>query len=268
MIILVFGGKQMKKVLLFLIAFAFHAHADRLILVGGGDYPAKAMQKMVEWSGGKTARILVITWATDDPDGAFKRLKEGLEPYSPAHIVAAPERKNFEENKELFLKELNQATGVFFTGGDQKNIMQVAKSSDDVLSAIQNKYLNGTVFGGSSAGTAVMPRIMYTGDGDFTVIDPSKVEMTEGLNLIPGILLDQHFIKRQRQNRLMSVLLRNEEKIGIGIDEDNAISIEDGKKVKVLGDGQVLVYERTARQSFNTTLLSSGQSYTLYNQQK
>ncbi len=255
----------MKNLFLFLIAFTSLLQANQLVLVGGGDYPAKALKRFSEWAGGKKANILVITWATDDPDAAFSRFKESFTPFSPAKIVASPSRNNFLENKDKFLSQLKEATGVFITGGDQVFIMSTAQLSSDVLPAIRKKFTAGAVFGGSSAGTAVIPRIMYTGEGDFTVINPEKVEMVEGLNLLPGILLDQHFIKRQRQNRLMSVLLRNEENIGIGIDEDNAISIEDGRHLEVLGDGQVLVFERKARQSFDTTLLFSGQTFELKN---
>lgn len=237
--------------------------AQRLVLVGGGSYPPGALKSMVEWGGQEKANILVIPWATDDANYAFDRFQKAILPYHPLQVENAGSRETLLQNKVLFLKQLKNATGVFFTGGDQVLIMKTAAQDPEILKAIRDKFLSGTVFGGSSAGTAVMPRIMYTGEGDFTVIDPNKVEMVPGFDFCPGILLDQHFLKRQRQNRLTSVLLRGEEKIGIGVDENNAVTLEDNRLLRVVGQGQALVLERKNDKVFQMVLLSEGDSYQL-----
>jgi cyanophycinase len=96
------------------------------------------------------------------------------------------------------------------------------------------------VFGGTSAGAAAMSRIMITGEGDFTVIDAAGVITREGLGLLPGVIVDQHFLRRSRHNRLFALVLANPRELGIGIDEDAAILARDGE-AEVVGGPVLLV---------------------------
>ena len=64
-----------------------------------------------------------------------------------------------------------------------------------------------------------MSRVMLTGEGDFTVVRGGNVEVKEGLGYVTEAILDQHFVARQRQNRLISVVLEHPELPGIGVDE-------------------------------------------------
>jgi cyanophycinase len=122
-------------------------------------------------------------------------------------------------------------------------------------------YRNGVVFGGYSAGTAIASKTMITGVGDFTVIDPFKVEVAEGLGLVTRFVVDQHFIARQRQNRLLSVLQKSKENLGIGIDEDTALVIEDEQRGSVLGSSYVTVFQRkSSSKNFEVSLLKEGDS--------
>ena len=82
---------------------------------------------------------------------------------------------------------------------------------------------------------------MITGEGDFTVIDAKKVETRGGLGLLPeDVIVDQHFIKRQRQNRLFGLILRNGSKFGVGVDEDTALLVIDNRFAQVTGLHQVM----------------------------
>ena len=82
---------------------------------------------------------------------------------------------------------------------------------------------------------------MITGEGDFTVIDGDKVQTVVGLGLLPDdVIVDQHFIKRQRQNRLFGLVLQSGRKYGIGIDEDTALLVIDNRFGEVVGARQVM----------------------------
>ena len=65
--------------------------------------------------------------------------------------------------------------------------------------------------------------MMITGGGDHTVLDGQKVEVRAGLGLLPGVILDQHFLKRQRQNRLFGLVLDHPRLLGVGVDEGTAL---------------------------------------------
>jgi cyanophycinase len=214
---------------------------ERLIIVGGGKRPEAAMAKFVEWAGKERAHILIIPWATSEPQASFDYLKKDLAAFNPKEIELAPVAPLTEEKKNKFLEQLKNATGVFFTGGDQVRIMEVLKDVS-LLQSLQQRYGGGTVFGGTSAGAAIMSSQMITGEGDFTVIDGKMVETKGGLGLLPAdVIVDQHFIKRQRQNRLFGLILRNREKFGIGIDEDTALVLIDNRYGEVVGTRQIMM---------------------------
>jgi len=237
-------------VALILILLFSQANAQqRLVIVGGGERPKAAMSKFVEWAGGAAqARILFIPWATSEPEASFKYFKESLAAFSLQEIEAAPVPPLNEEKKNKFLSQLKNATGVFFGGGDQTRIMTALKD-ESLLQALKQRYAAGTVFGGTSAGAAIMSAQMITGEGDFTVIDGSKVQTNLGLGLLPDyVIVDQHFIKRQRENRLFGLILQNPKKFGVGIDESTAILVTDNRFAEVVGASQVMLVSANAGQ--------------------
>ncbi len=234
---------------------------ERLVIVGGGDRPKEAMSRFVEWAGGpEGCRILVISWATEEPKESFEGFREDLAAFKPAVVEPAPPRPLTASGKTVFLGQLSRATGVFFTGGDQSRIMEVLRDAE-LFAALRARYKAGVVFGGTSAGAAIMSERMITGEGDFTVIDAAKVETRPGLGLWPGVIVDQHFIKRQRENRLFSLVLAHPEERGIGIDESTAILVEDGRKALVVGSSQVMLVDASEKDTLVLRLLRAGQAF-------
>jgi cyanophycinase len=66
--------------------------------------------------------------------------------------------------------------------------------------------------------------------------------MAPGLGLLPGVIVDQHFAERGRMGRLVGAVSQNPRLLGIGIDEDTAIVVEDGH-FQVLGAGAAYVVD-------------------------
>ncbi len=209
---------------------------ERLVVMGGGDPPREALSRFVEWAGSPIgSRILVVCWASAEPKASFKAFRDALTPFKPEVVEAAPPPPLTAARKTLFLGQLRRATGVYFTGGDQSRIMDVLRDAE-LFDALRERYKAGVAFGGKSAGAAIMSERMITGGGDFTVIDAAKVEIRPGLGLLPGVIIDQHFVKRQRENRLFGLILAHPEERGVGIDEGTAILVEDGKQGRGGGD--------------------------------
>ena len=88
-----------------------------------------------------------------------------------------------------------------------------------------------------------MSRVMLTGEGDFTVVRGGNVETKEGLGYVTEAILDQHFVARQRQNRLISVVLEHPELPGIGVDERTSIWIRPDRTLDVMGEGWVMIFD-------------------------
>jgi cyanophycinase len=243
----------------------------RLVIVGGGERPPAALARFVLWAGGASARVLVVPWASAEPKESCDALIAELKVPGPKEIVCAPAEPLDDKGKAgpldaasraLFLGELAAAGGVFFSGGDQARIMDVLADAE-LLAAVRQRHAAGVVFGGTSAGAAVMSLRMITGDGDFTVIDGDKVEVREGLGLVPGVIVDQHFVKRQRENRLFGLVLKHPEERGVGIEEDTAILVTGGRHAEVVGKGPVLLVDAKGKDKLAITLLRSGQTVDL-----
>lgn len=240
----------------------------KLLLIGGGDYPTETLKLMAKWSGGKKAKIMALTWATDDTEYALQHLQESFselgDQEAPQEIIAPPYPGHNDFDKAEFLKLLKEVGGVMISGGDQVVLMDRLKSDPDLLKGVQDAYQRGVVFAGNSAGTAAAPETMLTGEGEFDVIDPSKVELAQGLGFLKGVLIDQHFIARKRQNRLISVLQASKERFAFGIDEDCTLVFEDGKKVTVIGPSMAMSFDnRESRSKIITHLLYPGDTFDL-----
>lgn len=236
---------------------------QRLIVIGGGKRPADAMKRFVEWAGGAKARILVITWASGEPEASFNALKDSVVDYKPASVEASPDKPLDANSRKRFLSQIESATGVFFTGGDQNRIMDVLKD-DDLLRIIRQRYAAGVVMSGTSAGAAVMSDPMMTGEADLKKLDGSKVGVRTGLGLIADIVFDQHFLVRQRHNRLFGLLMVRPGMLGIGIDEDMAVMIADNRKLEVVGPTHVMFVDtKKIERGMAVYFLKAGDSFDL-----
>ncbi len=236
---------------------------QRLVVIGGGAKPPEAMKKFVEWSGGAKANILVITWATAEEESGFEGTKKTLLLENPGSVEHAPIRPIDAQKRAKLIEQLKAATGVYFGGGDQNRIMDVLKD-EELLTIMRAKYNAGTAFGGTSAGAAVMSDPMMTGDADLKILDGAKVGVRKGLGLIKDVIFDQHFLVRQRHNRLLGLIMVNPKMIGIGIDEDTAVLIEDNRKLTVAGKSQVMfVFAKDGKRPFLLDFLRAGESYDL-----
>jgi cyanophycinase len=241
---------------------------SRLVIVGGGDRPPEALARFVDWAGGASSRILVIPWASGEPAESCEAILSELRPHAPgeatcgahatldAHGKAAPLG---EAEKASALGQISRASGVFFTGGDQARIMDVL-ADRELLAAVKARFAAGAVFGGTSAGAAVMSARMITGEGDFTVIDGDEVEQRPGLGFVEGVIVDQHFVKRQRENRLFGLVLKHPEERGVGIDEDTALLVTGGRYAEVVGRGPVVLVDAKGPDRLEITLLRAGQT--------
>jgi cyanophycinase len=218
------------------------ARAGPLVLIGGGDKPDDAMKKFVELAGGPDAPIVAIPTASSEEDAADYYEKLFREKYGCTKVVSLRIKTREDAARADYAELAGKARGVFFGGGDQVRITK-ALLDTPVGKAIAEAYARGAVVGGTSAGTACQSKLMITGEGDFTGIRAKSVEILEGLGFFPGVVVDQHFVKRQRENRLFSVILEHPELLGVGVDETAAIWVRPDRTFQVMGKSSVMVFD-------------------------
>ena len=223
-----------------------------LLIVGGGPRPEALARRFIELAGGPgRARIVVFPMASGDTStGAESAAALRALGADAFHLRIGRE----EAMRDSVVRLLDGVTGVWFPGGDQSRIT-AAIGGTPVETAIHRLYAGGAVVGGTSAGAAVMSAIMITGDERrpggarldsslaFVTIDRENIVTTRGLGLLPGTIVDQHFLRRRRHNRLMSLALEHPSLVAVGIDESTAIQVNPGGCWDVLGAGQVVIYD-------------------------
>ncbi len=201
------------------------------------------MRKFVELAGGKDAPIVAIPTASSEADAPEYYEKLFREEYGCTNAVSLRIRSRADASRPDYAALARKAGGIFFGGGDQIRITG-ALLGTPVGDAIAEAFRRGAVVGGTSAGTACQSEVMITGEGDFTVIRAKSVETWRGLGFLPpDVVVDQHFVRRQRENRLLSLVLEHPDLLGVGVDEEAAIWVRPDGTFQVLGNSCVMVLD-------------------------
>ncbi|HVN75846.1 MAG TPA: cyanophycinase [Thermoanaerobaculaceae bacterium] len=218
------------------------APKGNLILIGGGEKPKEAMAKFVELAGGPSAPIVAIPTASEEADAGSYYEKLFRDEYGCTNVVALPIKTKADAMRPEFAQRAAAAGGIFFGGGDQVRITNAILGTP-VGAAITQAFERGAVVGGTSAGLACQSDPMITGEGDFTVIRANTVELKPGFGFFRGVILDQHFIKRQRENRLLAVILEHPDLLGVAVDEGTAVWVRPDRTFTVMGESAVVVID-------------------------
>lgn len=229
-----------------------------LVIIGGGERTTEIMQRFVELAGGKNANIVVIPLASGDAREAGEDAVAELKGLGAPHTSWLLFSRAGAETDSICAK-FEGATGIYFTGGDQVRITRVIVGTP-VHRKLHQLYRDGAVIGGTSAGAAIMSKVMITGDelinkdssNIFTSIMRGNVETVEGLGFLDRVIVDQHFVKRKRLNRLISVVLEHPSLPGVGIDESTAIIVGPGQQAEVMGLGTVVVFDARDAEGIHT----------------
>lgn len=241
----------MRKLFLSLIfiASAFLSNAQNkgsLFIIGGGNRSDELMQKMLQTAQlGPKDYIVVLPMSSEAPDAGFD--------FFAKQIIKLDNRviRNFnfakhDVNDKIWTDSLTNAKLIYILGGDQSRFMNVVLNTP-VYDAIHKAYKNGSTIAGTSAGAAVMSKYMITGKQlldtvykeTFNKLWDKNIEFSKGMGLLENTIIDQHFLKRNRYNRLISALAAHPDMVGVGIDEGTAIVVH-GNKATVAGESQVI----------------------------
>lgn len=219
-----------------------------LFIIGGGDRPEYMMKRYIELAGGgDSAKIIVIPFASEEAYETGVELVAQFKEYGCAN-TSFVFFKEGESDSDSTISMLHGATGIYFSGGDQSRLTKMLLGTK-LIDKVKDIYKNGGVIGGTSAGAAVMSKIMLTGEElvnkenrAFPCIVKGNVGTAEGFGFIENAIIDQHFIARKRQNRLLTLVIENQLP-GIGIDESTAIIVKPDNSFEVLGESGVMVFE-------------------------
>ncbi len=219
------------------------ASPGALIIIGGGEDKKgkKEILSEVARRVGK-GRLVVSPVASHEPEGYFENYQRAFGDLGVNDVVELDIRERCEASSTDKLSLLEGATGFFFTGGDQLKITsQIGDTA--IIRRVQEIYHAGGVIAGTSAGASAMCETMLVKGSGRESHRIGDLHMAPGLGMVKDVIVDQHFAQRGRMGRLLGAVAHNPRVLGIGIDEDTAIVIENEKYFQVLGNGAVYVVD-------------------------
>lgn len=211
----------------------------------GGD---EILLRFVKLAGGKRARIVVIPTASENPGDVGDGYVKHFQKMGASDAVALEIQDRTDANAGSALEQLERATGIYITGGDQARLVSYLAGTA-VMESIRLRNAQGVVVAGTSAGASILGSHMVVGgtglNGDSNDATARKglIEMVAGFGLLQDVIIDQHFSQRGRTGRLFSAFAANPGLIALGLDEDTAVVVTSDGTLEVLGSGSVTIVD-------------------------
>ncbi|MEP6489829.1 cyanophycinase [Microcoleus vaginatus GB2-A3] len=220
----------------------------KLLIIGGAEDKegdCKILREFLRCAGGTKARIVVMTAATSLPGEVGDNYIRVFERLGAEDVRVIDTQRPEDASDPDYLEAIEQATGIFFTGGDQARIISCLKDTK-LDAAMHKRYSEGIIIGGTSAGAAMMPDMMIIEGDSETNPRVDAVAMGPGMGFLPNVVIDQHFAQRGRLGRLVTALLLQPAVLGFGIDENTAILVH-GDELEVIGESAVTVIDESEK---------------------
>lgn len=238
----------------------------RLIIIGGHEDKengSEILTKVAQDVGdGKLCIVTVASTVGDELWETYRRVFKELGVKKLSHLDVVHRQESVDHKAYNAVKD---ASAVFFTGGDQLKITSELGGTL-ILDRIIDIYKKGGIIAGTSAGASVMGEtMMVQGKSDASFRIGSSLKMSPGLGLASNMLIDQHFAERGRIGRLLGATAHNPKYLGIGIDEDTAIVLEDRVGFNVMGSGAVYVLDAHEANGCNISEADEDATLSIFN---
>jgi len=221
------------------------------------------LSHVVAESGGLEASILVVTTASKIPVEVGENYTNafGLLGCTNVEILDITVTADAED-KEL-LEKVRKADCVMFSGGDQSRIVDIIGGTE-MHRILKHRFQNESiVIAGTSAGAMAMSSEMIAGGSSSECLIKGSVSMRDGMNFIPELIIDSHFIKRGRFGRLTEAVAKFSHLLGVGLAEDTGMIIRNCNHFTVIGSGMVIIFDPSKLTHNNFEILPQGTPMTL-----
>ena len=220
------------------------ANRGWIVPVGGAEEKIgdpRILRRFVEIAGQRKAHIVIIPTASELSDTG-PRYEALFKELGAKRAQALPFFERADAERKELVDQLEHATGVFFTGGNQLRIATILGGTA-VARLVRRMNADGVIVGGTSAGAAILPEHMIAHGQVGATPTAGMVQLSPGLGLTNRVVVDQHFRQRDRLGRLMTALAYNPFAIGLGLDEDTGAFIDPDNVVHIVGSGAVTIVD-------------------------
>jgi|688.fasta_scaffold227785_2 cyanophycinase len=202
------------------------------------------LKRVVDEAGGPDKKIEVITTASSIPEEVGENYLDAFGKIGCTNVDIIDIRKREDVVNPEFIERIRKANGVMFSGGDQLRLTSIFGGTE-IYQILHDRYLQeeSFVIAGTSAGAMAMSNTMiYQGKSDLAHLK-GEVKLTAGLAFVGNVIIDSHFDKRGRFNRLAQAVASNPQCIGIGLGEDTGVVITESNHLEVVGSGAVVIVD-------------------------
>jgi cyanophycinase len=215
------------------------------VIIGGAEDKLRhrtILNRFITLAGGPEARILIISTASSLGEEATDLYASLFRQLGAAEVVSMRPLLREEANSPRATELVRDATAVFLTGGNQLRLASVVGGTR-LGRAVQEQHRRGLVVAGTSAGASAMASHMVAFGAGGATPKQRMTQMSAGLGLLPGVVIDQHFEQRNRIGRLLALVALSPGLLGIGIDEDTAAVVGHSGVLEVIGKGSVTILD-------------------------
>lgn len=205
------------------------------------------LSEFVKLSGGDDARIAIVPTASSIESAGlrYKALFMAMGVQS-AEVVYIGSREDANESANLDL--VANATGIFLTGGNQMRLSSIIGGTQ-LEKMVRDRHEAGATVAGTSAGASILSAHMVAMGASGSTPKLRMAQMFAGFGLISNVIIDQHFRQRDRIGRLLALVAGNPGLLGIGIDEDTSVVIDNEGILRVVGRHSVTIVDGSHMQS-------------------
>ena len=252
------------------------------IVVLGGGYDDPTLALLAELLPDRTAPIEILTAAPAyDPARTHAAYARVLHKLDCPHVRHLQVDEAHPADTPATLARLREAALVFLTGGDQERLTEQLLGTEFLQILHKRCQADaGFVLAGTSAGASALGGQMLVAGRGWRSLLAGGIEVIPGLGVLPGLLIDQHFVERARYPRLLHAVLAYPQLLGLGLSEETGIIFRPGRLPEVFGDEVVFLadgrqltansYGRPAGkpiggQGFRVSLLVAGDTFAMSN---
>lgn len=224
------------------------------------------LKRFIDEVGGVEKRIEVITTASSIPVEVGENYLDAFGKIGCKNIGIIDIRKREDVFEEEFINRVKNADGIMFSGGDQLRLTSIFGGTE-IYNVLHDRYFNEEdfVIAGTSAGAMAMSNTMiYQGKSELAHLK-GEVKITTGLAFMGNVIIDSHFDKRGRFNRLAQAVASNPQCTGIGLGEDTGVIVTGGNSLEVVGSGAVVIVDGRDIRHTNITEVGMGEPISLEN---
>ncbi|MEL6930435.1 MAG: cyanophycinase [Cyanobacteria bacterium J06600_6] len=219
---------------------------NTILVIGGAEdkvHGKEILQTFFQRSGGKDAIIGIVPCASREPTLIGERYYRLFNDMGAREIKVLDVRDRSGADDSEYRNFVENCTGIFLTGGDQLRLCGLLADTSLMNRIVERAQKREISLAGTSAGAAIMGHHMISGGSSAECPNRALVDMAKGLDIIPGVLVDQHFYNRNRLARLLSAVCAHPELLGIGIDEDTCAMFDNDGMIRVIGKGAVTIVD-------------------------